>query len=254
MIIENYTIFDNIEDVYQKYYPTKSHRINSNDILDQIYNPQSELIWVIKDYDDDFEIGVYDKNANKLSSMILQNTEYGYTSPILTLLPNLQDISVSLLDGQDGSETYFLKFDKQIIIDKTLDDNLDYLLAIENNTALICWDFYDGLVFKLSYPDMKVISQVNFYDFDEDWTLNPPIKLNEHLTIITNGVNDRNYFFDTRTMTLGDELRVMGCGLRELDGEMVSDVTVIGYESNRLIFHVYQNGKKYYLVSDEIIF
>lgn len=256
MIIENYTIFDNIEDVYQKYYQNKSVIIHdsTNAIYTQIYNPISELIWVVLEHDDDFKIAIYDKKLQKLASLIIQD-EFGASSPLLSLLPEPNKIALDLSAGQDGSQTYFLNFDNHsIYIEKELDKNINYFFTVNKEKMAICWNFYDNLLLKFSYPDMEILGSFDFYKLDNEWYMNDFIKINEHLLLTSNGYDDRMYLFDVNTMTIIDELLVKGYELREDDeGILVSDVNMIGYENNRFIFSVHQNRETKYLVSDEVL-
>lgn len=257
MIITQYAIYDDIQDIHQKYYPNKTHPIyhGTKVVHAQIYQPISELIWVVSECGDDFNIGVYDKNSQELASLIIEDN-FGASSPLFVLLPEPNKIALDLMAGQDGSQMYLLKFDgHSIFVEKQLDENVSYFFTVNNHNMAICWNFYDNLLLKFSYPNMEILESFDFNELDCEWCMTDFIKINENLLVTPNGYDGGMYLFDVNTMTISDELLIKGYDLRKDDeGILVSDVNIIGYENNRFIFGVQQNKQTKYLVSNEIYF
>lgn len=116
-----------------------------------------------------FTLMAVDESGETIASLEIEDP-FGAGSLWLTHLPKENEVTISLLDGADWSESYCIALEgNELKIYQKLPDSYTYMFTLGNRSLLTNFD--DGLML-VSYPDFEVLKEKQLSDTDGEGILN----------------------------------------------------------------------------------
>lgn len=197
------------------------------------------VIWLVQ-RDDDEQVTVLacDYQGNIQAKLTIEDKLYR-SAFIITLLPEPKKIALNFGGGQDGTQSYFLQLvNHKLQVVRELGADLCLLFTYDNDSKAVLLNFYEGVIFTVSYPKLTPIQQFNI---PETMSYGELAKITDEVWLFTDGYHYRHYLFDSQTMQIIDEIVVSGYEpAMDKEGEISSNISGMEYADGKIIFRYWE--------------
>ena len=196
LYLENNLIFFNINGVEVKRFEDKCVAAGF-DSLNRLYIAE-------RIDSDNLEIFVYDRDYNIITSSKIEDPIYeSYVN--FEYYPRINTMFLSLAGGQDGSCSYIVNIIDNRIILKDFLEGTAFVETDKNNEHFLCIDPYESTANYYTYPDLKLISTFDYYDYFEDGDITYIIVyLTDQLYLVA--FDGRIYIYDASKTEIIEEI------------------------------------------------
>lgn len=213
------------------------------EVSDYIVSLSHTYLWcALYNKDNSFTLVVIDKNGKVIDSLKLEEP-FHLSAALLTLMPEENNIAISLLDGTGGSQGYCINLDhNQLRIYRELPENKDYMFTWGNRCLLA--DFDANELTLVSYPDFELITQKQYDHFEGDGMANV-WQIDEHLGIYSTNQGIW-YAFNLDTLEVIGECAIKGYEPITEEDEYYSHINTLIPMADKLLFEhwTYKNKEQ----------
>ncbi len=165
-------------------------------------------LWLIERLGhEQLKLKIYDGELELLTTLDIEDSLFD-SHLFLTAVPKSNDMILELAAGQDGSSIILLTFENNLVEVKDMfpESCLSCPAFNEDGTKFLTLEFYDGILYHYSYPQLELLGEFE-YDMESE-VCGTIIYLNSESAIIS--YDYRYFLLDIDSMKIVEEIIVEG--------------------------------------------